>query len=78
MEGRYQIAEQLFYKWRDLIESIIIDGFSRNIVQIDLTKVDKYYTGYPEIKFCYQVTFNFIEGLSGPNSPYPGVIRLLE
>ena len=26
--------------------------------------MDKYYTGYPEIEFCYKVTFNFEDGIS--------------
>jgi hypothetical protein len=26
--------------------------------------MNKYYTGYPEIEFCYKVTFNFEDGIS--------------
>lgn len=46
-------------KWKTMIESIIVDGHSRKIESVNLFRMNKYYTGYPEIEFCYKVTFNF-------------------
>jgi len=55
-------------KWKEVIESIKVDGHSRKVESVNLFRMDKYYTGYPEIEFCYKVTFNFEDGIS--NSIY--------
>jgi hypothetical protein len=55
-------------KWKEVIESIKVDGYSRKVESVNLFRMDKYYTGYPEIEFCYKVTFNFEDGFS--NSIY--------
>jgi hypothetical protein len=51
-------------KWKDIIESISVDGESRKIESVNCFRMDKYYTGYPEIEFCYKATFNFEDGIS--------------
>jgi len=55
-------------KWKEVIESIKVDGHSRKVESVNLFRMDKYYTGYPEIELCYKVTFNFEDGIS--NSIY--------
>ena len=55
-------------KWKEIIESINVYGYSRKVQSVDLFRMNKYYTGYPEIEFCYKVTFNFEDGVS--NSIY--------
>lgn len=52
-------------KWKEIIESINVYGYSRKVQSVDLFRMNKYYTGYPEIEFCYKVTFNFEDGISG-------------
>ena len=59
-----QIVKQITDKWKTLIESTIVDGYSRKVESINFFRMDKYYTGYPEIEFCYKVTFNFEDGIS--------------
>ena len=56
---QYSIAEQVTQEWKEIIESINIDGYSREVTSIDLFQMGKYYTGYPKIKQCYKVCFNF-------------------
>ena len=51
-------------KWKEIIESINVGGYSRKVQSVDLFKMSKYYTGYPEIEFCYKVSFNFQDGIS--------------
>ena len=63
-----EIVKQITDKWKTLIESTIVDGYSRKVESINFFRMDKYYTGYPEIEFCYKVTFNFEDGIS--NSVY--------
>lgn len=55
-------------KWKEIIESINASGYSRKVKSVDLFRMSKYYTGYPEIEFCYKVNFNFEDGIS--NSIY--------
>lgn len=52
-------------KWKEIIESINVYGYSRKVQSVDLFRMSKYYTGYPEIEFCYKVNFNFEDGISG-------------
>ena len=52
-------------KWKEIIESINVSGYSRKVQSVDLFRMSKYYTGYPEIGFCYKVNFNFEDGISG-------------
>lgn len=51
-------------KWKDIIESISVDGESRKIESVNCFRMDKWYAGYPEIEWCYKVTFNFEDGIS--------------
>ncbi len=59
-----EFAKQITDKWKEIIESIIVDGYSRKVESIDCFRMDKWYTGYPEIEFCYKVNFNFEDGIS--------------
>jgi hypothetical protein len=60
-----KFAEQISEKWKTIIESTIVGGYSRKVESVNCFRMDKYYTGYPEIEFCYKVTFNFEDGISG-------------
>ena len=59
-----EFSKILTDKWKDIIESINVDGESRKVESVNYFRMDKYYTGYPEIEFCYKVTFNFEDGIS--------------
>jgi len=59
-----KFSEQISEKWKKLIESTVVSGYSRKVESVDLFRMNKYYTGYPEIEFCYKVTFNFEDGIS--------------
>jgi len=65
-------AKILTDKWKEIIESIEVDGYSRKVESVDLFRMNKYYTGYPESEFCYKVTFNFEDGFS--NSIYEAML----
>jgi hypothetical protein len=60
-----KFAEQISEKWKTIIESTIVGGYTRKVESVNFFRMDKYYTGYPEIEFCYKVTFNFEDGISG-------------
>jgi len=60
----YEFSKILTDKWKDIIESINVDGESRKVESVNCFRMNKYYTGYPEIEFCYKVTFNFEDGIS--------------
>lgn len=51
-------------KWKEIIESINVSGYSRKVESVDLFRMSAWYTGYPEIEFCYKVNFNFEDGIS--------------
>jgi hypothetical protein len=59
-----EIVKQITDKWKTLIESTVVDGYSRKVESVDFFRMNKYYTGYPEIEFCYKVNFNFEDGIS--------------
>ena len=59
-----EFSKILTDKWKDIIESINVDDESRKVESVNYFRMDKYYTGYPEIEFCYKVTFNFEDGIS--------------
>ena len=59
-----EIAKQLANKWKEIIESISVDGYSRKVESTDCIRMTKFYTGYPEIEWCYKVIFNFHDGIS--------------
>jgi hypothetical protein len=52
-------VKQLTDDWKTTIESIDVDGHSKKIYSIHFFRMDKYYTGYPDIEHCYKVTFTF-------------------
>jgi len=60
-----EFSKILTDKWKTIIESIVVNGYSRKIESVDYFRMDKYYHGYPEIELCYKVTFNFEDGISG-------------
>ena len=59
-----EFVKQITDKWKEMIESTIVSGYSRKVESVDFFRMNKYYTGYPEIEFCYKVTFNFEDGIS--------------
>lgn len=59
-----EIVKQITDKWKQMIESTIVGGYSRKVESVDFFRMNKYYTGYPEIEWCYKVTFNFEDGIS--------------
>jgi hypothetical protein len=59
-----EIVKQITDKWKKVIESTNVNGYSRKVESIDCFRMNKHYTGYPEIEFCYKVTFNFEDGIS--------------
>ena len=54
-----EFVKQITDKWKEMIESTTVSGYSRKVESVNCFRMDKYYTGYPEIEFCYKVTFNF-------------------
>ena len=59
-----EFSKILTDKWKDIIESISVGGESRKIESVNCFRMNKWYAGYPEIEFCYKVTFNFEDGIS--------------
>ena len=59
-----EFVKQITDKWKEMIESTTVSGYSRKVESVNYFRMDKYYTGYPEIEFCYKVTFNFEDGIS--------------
>ena len=55
-----EFSKKLVDQWKDIIESIDIEGYKRKVDSINLFRMDKWYTGYPDIIFCYKVNFNFV------------------
>jgi len=51
-------------KWKTIIESIVVNGYSRKVESVNCFRMNKYYAGYPRIEFCYKVNFNFVDGIS--------------
>lgn len=60
------IAKQLTDKWKEIIESISVRGYTRRIESVTFFKMDKYYPGYPDV-ICYKVNFNFADNSIGSN-----------
>lgn len=56
-------VELIINQWKEVINSIEIKGISKKIESVNYFRMDKYYKGYPEIKYCYKVNFDF--GLDG-------------
>ena len=54
-----EFVKQITDKWKEMIESTTVSGYSRKVESVNCFRMDKYYTGYPEVEFCYKVTFNF-------------------
>ena len=61
-----QVAKQLTDKWKEIIESISVRGYTRRIGSVSFFKMDKYYPGYPDA-ICYKVNFNFEDNTIGSN-----------
>lgn len=51
------VTNKIVSKWKEIIES-----YSIKVKSVSCFRMDKYYTGYPEIEHCYKVNFDF--GLS--------------
>lgn len=60
-----KFVKQVTDKWKEMIESTIVSGYSRKVESVNFFRMSRYYTGYPEIEFCYKVNFNFVDGISG-------------
>ena len=60
----YEFSKILTDRWKTIIESITVNEHSRKVESVDLFRMNKYYHGYPQIEFCYKVTFNFEDGIS--------------
>jgi hypothetical protein len=61
-----QIAKQLTDKWKEIIESISVRGYTRRIGSVNFFKMDNHYPGYPDV-LCYKVNFNFEDNTIGSN-----------
>ena len=48
------VADKIVSKWREIIES-----YSIKIESVHCFRMHKYYTGYPQIEYCYKVNFDF-------------------
>lgn len=48
------VANKIVSKWKEIIES-----YSIKVESVSCFRMDKYYTGYPEIEYCYKVNFDF-------------------
>ena len=59
-----EFSKILTDKWKDIIESINVGGESPKIESVNFFRMDKWYAGYPQIEWCYKVTFNFKDGIS--------------
>ena len=66
-----EFVKQITDKWKEMIESTTVSGYSRKVESVDFFRMNKYYTGYPEIEWCYKVVFNFEDGIS--NSVYSNI-----
>lgn len=71
------IVKGLVTRWERVINSIKIDGYSRKVESVNYFRMT---TGYPEIQFCYKVTFNFEDSLSqsiysDTTNPYSDVAK---
>ena len=74
------IAKELVTRWEKVINSIKVDGYSRQVESVNYFRMNNYYTGYPQIEFCYKVTFNFEDSLSqsiysDTTNPYSDVAK---
>jgi len=58
-----QVAKQLTDKWKEIIESISVRGYTRKVESVNLYRMEAWYTGYPEIEWCYKVNFNFEDNI---------------
>lgn len=58
------IVKDLVTRWERVITSIKVDGYSREVESVNYFRMDKYYAGYPQIKWCYKVNFHFKDGIS--------------
>ena len=67
-----KLCKILIDKWKDIIESININGYTRKVQYIDFFRMERYYYRYPNIEYCYKVNFWFSEALSNmPELKYP-------
>jgi hypothetical protein len=48
------VANKIVSKWKEIIES-----YSIKVESVSCFRMNKYYTGYPEIEYCYKVNFDF-------------------
>ncbi len=50
----YEFSKALIEKWRKIIESINVDGFSRKVDSVNYFRMND-----REMEYCYKVNFNF-------------------
>jgi hypothetical protein len=55
-----EIVNKIVSKWKEIIESYDIP-----INSVDYYRMNKHYTGYPQIEYCYKVCINFEFGITG-------------
>jgi hypothetical protein len=48
------VVNKIVSKWKKIIES-----YSIKVESVTFFRMPKYYRGYPEIEYCYKVTFDF-------------------
>lgn len=48
------VANKIVSKWKEIIES-----YSIKVESVHCFRMNKHYTGYPEIEHCYKVNFDF-------------------
>jgi hypothetical protein len=71
-----EFSKILTDRWKEIIESINVNGHSRKVESVNICRMNKYYNRYPEIEFCYKVTFDFEDGISsGDTHPRYNVDR---
>jgi hypothetical protein len=59
-----EFVKKITDKWKEMIESNVVSGYSRKVESVNFFRMNAWYTGYPEVEFCYKVTFNFEDGIS--------------
>jgi len=54
------VANKIVSKWKEIIES-----YSIKVESVHCFRMNKHYTGYPQIEYCYKVCINFEFGITG-------------
>ena len=57
------LTNWLTNNWKEIIESIIVDGVSRKVESVNCFRMS-IYNGYQEKEYCYKVNFNLENGIT--------------